>query len=91
MEVAPPAPEDVEVTYPAPEDVEVAPPGEEIFVEPGCKMNFHKWHMIMKRKIKEDGVGDLKGMAYHSFLAWMKDGRKKGSTLEGPFLSLIHI
>ena len=24
---------------------------EEIFMEPGGKMNFHKWHMIMKRKI----------------------------------------
>ena len=40
---------------------------EAIFVEPGGKINYHKWHMIMKRKIEEDGVGDLKGMAYHSF------------------------
>ena len=42
-------------------------------------MNLHKWHKIMKRKVEEDGVGDLKGMAYHSFLAWMKGDRKKGS------------
>ena len=40
---------------------------EEIFVEPGGKMNFHKWHIIMKRKIEEDGVGGLKGMAYQFF------------------------
>ena len=33
----------------------------------------------MKRKIEEDGVGDLKGMGCHSFLAWMKGDRKKGS------------
>ena len=37
--------------------------------------------MIMKRKIEEDGVGDLKGMAYRSFLAWVKGGRKKGSRI----------
>ena len=54
---------------------------EAIFVEPGGKMNLSKWHMIMKRKIEEDGVGDLKGMAYHNFLAWMKGGRKKGSRI----------
>ena len=54
---------------------------EEIFKEPGGKMNVHKWHMIMKRKIEEDGVGDLKEMAYHSFLTWMKGGRKKGSRI----------
>ena len=50
---------------------------EEIFMGPGGKMNFHKWHIIMKRKIEEDGVGGLKGMSYHSFLARMKGVRKK--------------
>ena len=54
---------------------------EEIFIEPGGKMNYYKWHMVMKHKIEEDGVGDLKGMAYHSFLAWMKGGRKKRSRI----------
>ena len=42
---------------------------EEIFIEPGGKINLHKWHMIMKRKIEEDRVRDLKEMGYHSFLA----------------------
>ena len=35
----------------------------------------------MKRKIEEDGVGDLKGMGYHIFLAWMKGDRKKRSKI----------
>ena len=44
-------------------------------------MNLHKWHKIIQRKIEENGVGDLKGIRYHSFLAWMKDGSKKGSRI----------
>ena len=51
---------------------------EEIFIEPGRKMNLHKWHKIMKRKIEDDGLGDLKGMGYHSLLACIKGDRKKG-------------
>ena len=35
----------------------------------------------MKRKIEEDGVGDLKGMECHSLLAWMKGDRKKASRI----------
>ena len=54
---------------------------EEIFIEPGGKLNLSKWHNIMKQKIEEDGVGDLKGMGYHIFRTWMKGGRKKGSRI----------
>ena len=54
---------------------------EEIFIDPGGKMNLHEWHKIMKHKIEEDGVRDLKGMRHHSFLAWMKGDRKKGSRI----------
>ena len=64
---------------------------EEIFIEPGGKMNLHKWHKIVKRKIEEDGVGDLKGIGYHSFFAWMKGDRKKGSRINSFVVKSVYI
>ena len=40
-------------------------------------MNLHKRHKIIKRKIEEDGVGDLKGMGYHSFFGMAKRRQEK--------------
>ena len=54
---------------------------EKIFIERGGNMILHKWHKIMKHKIEENGVGDLTGMEYHSFLAWTKGNRKRGSRI----------
>ena len=50
---------------------------EEMFMEPGGKMNLHKWHKIVKRKIGENRAG----VGYHSFMAWMKGDRKKRSRI----------
>ena len=60
-------------------------------MEQGGKMNLHKWHKIMKHKIEEDGVRDLKGMRHHSFLAWMKGDRKKGSRINSFVVKSVYI